>query len=288
MSTAPAHAMALAAPPDAVQNTAQFTYVQDVLLVAADPVHPINSCFEKYGYDVVHDLIGLAAEDVDALEYDERDAAGAVVSTQLVPCGYQCMIKAFISMFNNYSNQRAGGGSGILDCTSILKEDFDSWRLLGYKPNFSLTHLHTIHGTQRTGPTPAENFEHGIKKHKEQYPEFNDEKNWYNFRRGVEATAATHNTIEVLDSAYTPNTTDPQDVALFASKNKWMYSVFSAKLKTDVGMEIVRDHDLDRNAHAVWRELVDHHTNSQVGVYKKEELMRHLMTHTYDPSYGRV
>jgi hypothetical protein len=145
------------------------------------------------------------------------------------------MIKAFILMFNNYCNQ----GSGVLDCVLVLKEDLDNWRLLRFKPNIPLSHLHNVHGPLRTGPTPAETFECRIKKDKDQYPEFTNEKNWYNFRRDVEATAATHNTIEVLDFVYTPNFADPDDVALLASKNKWMYSVLSAKLKTDTGMEII-------------------------------------------------
>jgi hypothetical protein len=58
-----------------------------------------------------------------------------------------------------------------------------------------------------------------------------------------------------------------------------MYSVLSAKLKTNTGMEIIRNHDLDRNTQLIWKELFDHHQNSQVGVYKKEELFRHLMNH---------
>jgi hypothetical protein len=75
--------------------------------------------------------------------------------------------------------------------------------MLGFKPNVPLTHIvHTPHAPTLTGPTPAESFERGIKKKdKGQYPEFTDEKNWYNFCHDVEATAATHNTIEVLDFA---------------------------------------------------------------------------------------
>jgi hypothetical protein len=121
-----------------------------------------------------------------------------------------------------------------------LKEDFNSWRLLGYKPNVPLTNIHNVHGPLCTGPTPAESFERGIKKDKDQCPEFTDEKNWYNFCRDVEATPATHNTIEVLDFAYTPNYADADNVALFASKNRWMYSVLSAKVNTDAGMEIIK------------------------------------------------
>jgi hypothetical protein len=75
MLIAPAHATMLTMPPNAVQNTAQFVYIQDILLVANDPSHPINSCFEKkYGYDVIHDLVALTAKDL-----------GAVIATELVP-----------------------------------------------------------------------------------------------------------------------------------------------------------------------------------------------------------
>jgi hypothetical protein len=191
------------------------------------------------------------------------------------------MIKAFILMFNNYCHQFAA----VIDCTSIVKDDFSTWRLLGYMPNVDLTHIHNVHaGPLRTGPTPAENFERGIKSDKDHYPKFSDKKNWDNFRRNVETTAATHNTIEVLNFAYSPNLLDPEDVALFNSKNKYMYSVLSSKLKTDVEMEIIRNHELDCNAQAVWKELVEHHRTSQVGVYKKEELTQHLMTHMYNPN----
>jgi hypothetical protein len=170
MSIAPTHVVALAAPSDAVQNTAQFTHVRDILLIAPDPAHPINSCFEKYGFDTIHDLVAMATEDVETLEYDEFDAAGLLVNTLDVPCGYKFMIRAFIAMFNNFSNQR----SGILDCTSVLMDDFDSWHLLGFRPNVPLTHiLHNVNALAQTGPTPAESFERGIKKDKEQYPATN-------------------------------------------------------------------------------------------------------------------
>jgi hypothetical protein len=178
----------------------------------------------------------MTVGDIDGLKYDKLNAAGAVAKSLEVPRGFQFMIKAFISMFNSFCNQR----SGVLDCTWILKEDFDNWHLLGFKPNVPLTHIHNVQCPLRTGPTPVESFERRIKKDKDQYPEFTDEKNWYNFCRDVEATAATHNTIEVLDFAYTPNfAEDADDVALFAPKNKWMYSVLSAKLKTNTGMEII-------------------------------------------------
>jgi hypothetical protein len=148
-----------------------------------------------------------------------------------------------------------------------------------------LTHIHNVHGPLPTGPTPAESFERRIKKDKDLYPKFTDEKNWYNFCCDVEATAATHTTIEVLDFAYTPNFADAEDVVLFASKNKWMYSVLSAKLKTDTGeWRSFKTMMLIVTPKIVWKELVDHHQNSQVGVYKKEELYRHLMNHKYDPN----
>jgi hypothetical protein len=241
--------------------------------------------FEKHGYDLIHDLVALTAKDVNALDYDEFNAVGVLIAMQLVPRGYQFMIKVFISLFNNYCGQFAS----VLDCTSILKDNYDNWHLLGYKPNVPfLTHIHNVHGHVCTGPTPAETFERGIKRHKDNYPEFKDKKNWDSSCCEVETTAATHNTIEILDRAYTPNPLDPNDVALFNSKNKWMYSVLSSKLKTYTGMEIIQNHEGDCNAQAVWQELLEHQLTSQVGVYKKEELFQHLYLHVRSQCMERI
>ena len=65
--------------------------------------------------------------------------------------------------------------------------------------------------------TPAQQFDCGIKKDKDHYPEFKEEKYWDNFRRGVETTADTHGTYNVLNGTYVPLPGDETD--LFRSRN---------------------------------------------------------------------
>jgi hypothetical protein len=123
MLIAPAHAIALAAPPDAAQNTVQFTYFQDIFLLAPDAAHPINSCFKKYGFDIVHDLVAMTTKDVEGLKYDKFDGAGALANTLDVPCGYKFMIRAFISMFYKPSapNRLSARKSSSIVCRLIEK-----------------------------------------------------------------------------------------------------------------------------------------------------------------------
>jgi hypothetical protein len=104
MLIAPAHSLTLALPTTAAIDTAQFVHARDVLLVANDPLHPINACFKKYGYNVIHNLVAVTAVDVDALEYNKLDAAGVLViamqsagvliAMQLVPRGYRLQYTA--------------------------------------------------------------------------------------------------------------------------------------------------------------------------------------------------
>jgi hypothetical protein len=108
-------------------------------------------------------------------------------------------------------------------------------------------------------------FDRGIKKDKDHYPEFKEEKNRDAFHCSVEVTADTHGTSDVLDTTYVPPIGDNDAIGLFAHKNPFMYSVFEAKIKTDMGISIVRSHETDLNAQTVWCKLVEHQTTSTVG-----------------------
>ena len=100
----------------------------------------------------------------------------------------------------------------------------------------------------------------------------------------MEATADTHGTLDVLDGAFVPDPLDPLAVALFRAKNRFMYSVWESKIKTDMGISLVRSHEVDRDAQEVWRELVAHQTNSTTGRLARQHLMEHLTTHKFNPS----
>ena len=134
------------------------------------------------------------------------------------------------------------------------------------------------------GPSRAEQFNRGIKKDKDHYPEFKDEKGWDNFRRSVETTARTHGTHNILNGTFVPTPGDVDAVDLFEAQKNFMYCVFESKLKTDRGMGIVRLHENDRDAQAVWRELTAHQTTSTTGTLVREDLLGFLTTFKLTPN----
>jgi hypothetical protein len=114
------------------------------------------------------------------------------------------------------------------------------------------------------------------------YPEFKEEKNWDAFRRIVEVTADTHRTSDIIDMTYVPPVGDNDAIRLFARKNLFMYSVFEAKIKTDMGISIVRSHRTDRDVQTMWRKLVEHQMTLTIGALTHESLLAHLTTFKLD------
>jgi hypothetical protein len=76
-------------------------------------------------------------------------------------------------------------------------------------------------------------FNCGIKKSKDDYIEYKDEKNFDAFRCNVEASASMHGTSCVLDGNFTPDPADVNDVAYFRAQQNFMFTVFDLKMTTD-------------------------------------------------------
>jgi hypothetical protein len=76
-------------------------------------------------------------------------------------------------------------------------------------------------------------FSRGIKWHKTQYPEIKDERNFDNWQRSFLGTAESHNMKNVFNTTYIPGTDD--EIALFAKKQKFAYSVLEHTLKLRSG-----------------------------------------------------
>jgi hypothetical protein len=98
----------------------------------------------------------------------------------------------------------------------------------------------------------------------------------------METAAFTHGVQDVLQGDFIPPVGDADAHALFCFQNVFMYSVFKAKIKTNKGMSIVRSHENNRNAHAIWKELVAHQTTSTTGKWNRQHLLTFLQTFKLD------
>ena len=113
-------------------------------------------------------------------------------------------------------------------------------------------------------------FKKGIKREIAAYPSLKDERHFDGLKRSLFIVAKTHNCNGVLDPNYTPSS-GPEQKELFEAKQTFMFSVFNANLKTDMGKTIVRRHLANTDAQAVWKELSEHMRTSSKGASVKRE-----------------
>ena len=211
-----------AGPTDALREAAAMNQV--MTLLAAKNVdgtinmdHPFTLAFNQNGINDMGDLMSLTPNDIDGIMYLDPNnivPPGAQLTVVNLSLANRQRLKIIIQMYNMWTHHVGS----LIDITTIDMNTFNEWRIRGYMPNLPLqvavgTDL-TINavnivplgappapgnpphggGHHHHGPSRAEQFNRGIKKDKDHYPEFKDEKGWDNFRRSVETTARTHGT----------------------------------------------------------------------------------------------
>ena len=97
-------------------------------------------------------------------------------------------------------------------------------------------------------------FIKGIKREIAAYPSLKDERYFDGFKRSLFIVAKTQKCNEVFDPTYTPGS-EPKEQEIFEAKQTFMFSVFNAKLQTDMGKTIIKRHLANTTAQSVWKEL---------------------------------
>ena len=97
-------------------------------------------------------------------------------------------------------------------------------------------------------------FRNSIKINISDYPKLKDETQWRTFNRLLRATAASHDTLDVLDTTYLPS---QEDKLSFKDKQRFMYHVFSNIILTTKGKNCVRQRADTLDAQAVYADLLD-------------------------------
>ena len=114
-------------------------------------------------------------------------------------------------------------------------------------------------------------FKKGIKRDPASFAVLEDNKQWDSVHRTLKAQTCYQDVDDVLDPTYIPNT--PEDHALFAEKQKYMYSVLERILQTDEGKVIVHSHDADRDAQLIYGEFLQVRTQSTEATMDSGELL---------------
>ena len=142
-----------------------------------------------------------------------------------------------------------------------------------------------ISSSRPTGYSPAAielmGFKKGIKRQIAAYPSLKDERYFDGFKRSLLIVAKTHECNEVLEPNYTPGS-EPEEQELFEAKQNFMFSVFNANLRTDMGKTIVRRHLANTDAQSVWKELSEHMRTSSKGALEKRRLTQYVTNTVLD------
>ena len=168
------------------------------------------------------------------------------------------------------------------DFDLLTRDDFDSFRISPHwNPDYLFTTIPVSSSQSKSSRlSPADEFKQGIKRDQSHYTVFKDEKQWDAWRRATISTARAHGCEEIFDPKYRP--TSPDSKALFAEKQKFMYSVFETILKTDMGKYFVHQHEKTFDAQAVYKKLALHASTSTQAAIDSSAFLTYLTSAKFD------
>ena len=228
---------------------------------------PLAKALEKAGHQDIRSVVSVTATELDELRYN--DSTGAEVRVPR-PC------LAMIETLSLHVEHRVSEENPIGDAwTSIAEGEFDAFRMspcvLASRRGHSATTAPPPVSSATKSRDPLAEFKKGVKRDASLFPTLKDEKQWDQWRRSTVATGRAQGVEDIFNPSHTPLT--PDDVALFAEKNKCVHSVFECTLLTDQGKACVRDHENDYNAQKVFQAIQAHAQKSTKASLESSKLL---------------
>ena len=236
---------------------------------------PLRKALLAAGIEEIYDLISIEDNAIDSLTYDRSNTERNVS----IPSGDKTLIRIFLAFFQH----RNASGTPIDDTwSSLTRDEFSQFRVQSWamRTTTAPAPMATAPSTspQLTTPSPkytkAELFKRGIKRDPSLFPTLKDER--YNdvWHRSFLTQARAQDVAEVLNPSYSP--TSAEDMELFDEKKMYVYSVLESKVLTDQGKNIVRQHEIDYDAQAVYKKLLTHHLVSTKAAMTSSDILSYI------------
>ena len=146
------------------------------------------------------------------------------------------------------------GNDPVIVVYSLTPKTLSAWRRNQVVQRFSTDSSSNPPPPSVPETSPSTSFWHTVKINISDYPKLKDDIQWRTFNRQLHSTAASHDTLDVLDPSYVPSLED-QDY--FTKKQRFMYNVFSNIILTLKGKNCVRDQCDSLDAQKVYIALLD-------------------------------
>jgi hypothetical protein len=262
--------------------------MHDVLGIP-DASHPLRVALDRDDVTSLITLLSLSSSDIENLSYLPEQVDGDPIPRLTnVNASHRGFIRQFQAWIV-FLGVRSGGGTLTLEEYENLSPDaFDDFRISNATTSTQGT-LPTVGSGASPRPAvstatyTAHDFKKSIRSDTNAYPVLKDDKHWNNWNRSVISQARAHDVSDVFDRTYVPSTID--GATLFKEKQSFVYSMFNRCVQTDSGKSIVRDHEENYDAQAVYRKLEHHAKMSTKAQLAKDTLMTDLTTSKLDSSW---
>jgi hypothetical protein len=165
-------------------------------------------------------------------------------------------------------------------------DGFQAWRIRAPTPAITSPSPSTSSVTTTASSSVIHDFRKGIKRSVSDYKPFKEDRLWHAWHRHILTTARAQNVENVLDLTYKPST--PDEVALLAEQQKFVFSVFEQTIFTSDGIVFVRIHSSTGDATAVFRAMVERYGRSTAAQLSASEIEGELSTFRLDTTWKKT
>ena len=284
----------------ASSRDAIYAHIKDVWLDAQDPNHPVALALRRGNHTTTRKLDKLVRTPglIESLRY----VLPGETEEHELDDEQKEDISAILA-YRNYLQNGFGPTSevGVVDITTKDRDDyidyigrmFDADNPTRIDEELSrrimLSRARTASTTSTTSSNPTSNglsralelWDKGVKRDSAAFPPLNGTHGWNVFRLKFTAIAKAQQVDKVLDPTYSPAPGSDEE-ALLQRMKVYVYSILTENIKTSKGAAIVKNHDATMDAQEVWKELVQHHTDS-IASDKRADTLFSLITGTRIP-----
>ena len=255
------------------QAKAAFDHVLDTVLGTHGSAD-MKTALEKDGFDNIVVMMSIDDATIEALTYPDPSDATKMVKIKKGDVGT-------LKIWRDFVINRNAGANPIEkheDWMNITVEEFIAFRMssiprLSSHPNTPASQIGQA-STSGSKYSLVDLFKRGIKRDPSLFPVLKDENYNDSWHRSFVTQAIAQDVANVLDAQYVPITSE--EIDLFKAQQKYVYSILEAKVQTDMGKMIVRDHEHDYDAQSVYRKLMQHHLTSTKASMKSSLLLSYI------------
>ena len=250
----------------------------------SDPAPPIIEVLRLEDIQDPFALLSMDDTTISSLTYQVYDSRTDKYITTRVSSGDKTLIRLTQSFHRHYSAFMPG-----FKWTRISKELFDNFRMQGvplqrptneWSPptgdDDDVTRRTSDSGRSRT--TLAQSFQKSIKRDPDTYPLLVQDYQWPDWSAKTRLIARSHDIMDVLDNDFDRTLLDSEHRELFEKEQAFFYVVLRNKVKTNMGIHIVKKHLKSGDAQAAYKDLCKYYQNSTFSVLRREEIYQWLST----------